>query len=145
MRRRGMFWLQLFKSAHPRVYAVIDRCLVLFVLLPCIVSFWAGLWMLLDLHLYPNDVPLSAWLCVACGSIVMILFNFIQFELTARFLEPRFSFRNIVVKRLYTLVAAGANVFFCRGNLMNFTNASFWRTLLCSSVLMAAQCCPPKS
>ncbi|GAU89011.1 hypothetical protein RvY_01610 [Ramazzottius varieornatus] len=115
MRRRGMFWLQLFKSAHPRVYAVIDRCLVLFVLLPCIVSFWAGLWMLLDLHLYPNDVPLSAWLCVAGGSIVMILFNFIQFELTARFLEPRFSFRNIVVKRLYTLVAAGANVFFCRG------------------------------
>ena len=110
-----MFWLQLFKTAHPRVYAVTDRCLVLFLLLPCIVAFWSGVWSVLDVHLYPKDHELSAWLCVACGAIIMSLFNFIQYELPARFLDPSFSFKNVAVKRLYTLVAAGANVFFCRG------------------------------
>ncbi|OQV12596.1 hypothetical protein BV898_13161 [Hypsibius exemplaris] len=107
--------LQAVKDAHPRLFLIADRCLVFFVLFPSVVAFWAGVWMFLDLHFYPEHVEWSAWCCVAAGAVILVFFNVVQYELTERFLEPGWKVRNVVIKRLYTLVAACANVFLCRG------------------------------
>ena len=107
--------LQSFKDGFPRLYRLADRCLVFFVLFPSVVAFWAGVWMFLDLHFYKDNVVTSAWSCVAIGIIILVFFNVVQYELTEQFLEPGGRLRNIVIKRLYTLVAGCANVFLCRG------------------------------
>ena len=38
-----------------------------------IVSFWRGVWGLLDLYLFPNNLQLSLWVSVVIGLIILII------------------------------------------------------------------------
>jgi fatty acid desaturase len=70
--------LQTFREKCPRLFWVADRCLVFFVLLPSVVAFWAGIWVLLDLHFYPEDEVVGAWTCAAVGAIILVFFNVVH-------------------------------------------------------------------
>jgi len=38
-----------------------------------VVSFWRGVWHLLDIYLFPGDVLLSSWASLAIGLLILYL------------------------------------------------------------------------
>jgi hypothetical protein len=47
-----------------------------------VVSFWRGIWGLLDIYLIPSNVELSLWVSLAMGIIILIFTRYAVKELT---------------------------------------------------------------
>lgn len=47
-----------------------------------VVTFWRGVWGLLDLYLFPNDMELSLWISVIVSIVVLIATHYTVKELT---------------------------------------------------------------
>jgi len=47
-----------------------------------VVSFWRGVWELLDIHLFPNNRELSLWVSLVIGVVILITTHYAVRELT---------------------------------------------------------------
>ncbi len=61
------------KSKHQILFAI----LVAF----AVISFWRGIWGLMDEYLFPNNYQLSLWVSVILGIIILIVTNYATKEL----------------------------------------------------------------
>ncbi len=61
------------KSRHQLAFAI----LIAF----AVVSFWRGVWGLLDEYLLPNNYQLSLWISVVLGIVILIVTHYVTKEL----------------------------------------------------------------
>ena len=56
---------------RPKLLKVLDIVLILFVLHPCMVLYWRGIWDLWGVYVNPKPFPANQWkiLCVSCSTI----------------------------------------------------------------------------
>ena len=47
-----------------------------------VVSFWRGVWGLLDLYLLPNNQPVSLWISIIVGVVILTATHYAVKELT---------------------------------------------------------------
>jgi len=47
-----------------------------------VVSFWRGIWGLLDLYLLPNNQPVSLWISIIIGVVILTATHYAVKELT---------------------------------------------------------------
>ena len=57
--------LKQLKSHHNIIFAIIIGF--------AIISFWRGIWGLLDIYLFPNNLVLSLWASVIIGIMILII------------------------------------------------------------------------
>jgi len=46
-----------------------------------VISFWRGLWGLMDIYLFPNNYALSLWISVFVGIVILLLTDYVTKEL----------------------------------------------------------------
>jgi len=46
-----------------------------------VISFWRGIWGLMDLYLLPNDYAFSLWISVFLGLVILIITGYAKREL----------------------------------------------------------------
>jgi len=46
-----------------------------------VISFWRGLWGLMDVYLFPDNYPLSLWISVIIGLAILIVTHYTTKEL----------------------------------------------------------------
>jgi hypothetical protein len=46
-----------------------------------VISFWRGLWGLMDLYIFPDNIELSLWTSILIGLIILILTHYTTKEL----------------------------------------------------------------
>jgi hypothetical protein len=46
-----------------------------------VISFWRGLWGLMDLYIFPNNIELSLWTSIGIGLIILVLTHYTTKEL----------------------------------------------------------------
>ncbi|MCK5322028.1 MAG: hypothetical protein KAJ47_02085 [Candidatus Aenigmarchaeota archaeon] len=61
------------KSKHQILFAI----LIAF----AVVSFWRGVWGLMDEYLFPNNYQLSLWISLILGILILIVTNYATKEL----------------------------------------------------------------
>lgn len=61
------------KSKHQILFAI----LIAF----AVVSFWRGVWGLMDEYLFPNNYQLSLWISLVLGVVILIVTNYVTKEL----------------------------------------------------------------
>jgi hypothetical protein len=47
----------------------VDVLLANFVLFPCIICYWRGVWQLYDMYVFPSIIPLSDWVTITIGAV----------------------------------------------------------------------------
>ena len=57
-----------FKVSHPNLYSVVIGA--------SIILFWRGIWILADMFLFPNDMLLSATVCLLVGLFILYINDF---------------------------------------------------------------------
>jgi hypothetical protein len=62
------------KSHHKIVFSIIIGFAV--------ISFWRGIWGLLDEYLFPSNIGLSLWTSVVVGILILIVTGYVMKELT---------------------------------------------------------------
>ena len=65
--------IQTSKSHHKITFAI--------VIAASVISVWRGLWGLLDIYLFPQNVELSYWISLVAGLFVLYITHYIVKEL----------------------------------------------------------------
>ena len=66
--------IKKIKTRHKIIFSIIIGLAV--------ISFWRGVWGLLDVYLFPNNYPLSLWLSVLIGILILAITGYVIKELT---------------------------------------------------------------
>ncbi|XP_078683254.1 uncharacterized protein LOC144917271 [Branchiostoma floridae x Branchiostoma belcheri] len=93
---------------------VLDAIIVLGVIPAPLLAYWAGLWVVMNVLIFPKDKELTAWSCVAIGVTLLLLLNFFQkvFYDATRNINP---FLYGFLWRLHAYVGTFASVSMWRG------------------------------
>jgi hypothetical protein len=46
-----------------------------------VIAFWRGIWGLMDIYLFPENYPLSLWVSVAIGLLILVITHYTTKEL----------------------------------------------------------------
>jgi len=65
--------IKKFKLRHKTLFAI----LIAF----AVISFWRGIWGLMDLYLFPNNLQLSLWTSLFLGIFILVITNYATKEL----------------------------------------------------------------
>lgn len=65
--------LKKMKSEHQITFAIIIAFAV--------IAFWRGIWGLMDLYIFPNNMELSLWISLVLGIIILVATNYVTKEL----------------------------------------------------------------
>ncbi|MBW3001902.1 hypothetical protein KY338_01935 [Candidatus Woesearchaeota archaeon] len=61
------------KKSHKLLFAIVIGFAV--------ISFWRGIWGLMDIYLFPNNLSLSLWISVFVGIVILIITDYTTKEL----------------------------------------------------------------
>ncbi|MCD6414223.1 MAG: hypothetical protein J7L23_01185 [Candidatus Diapherotrites archaeon] len=61
------------ESKHQTLFAIIIAFAV--------ISFWRGVWGLMDEYLFPNDYQLSLWFSLFLGLVILVITHYVTKEL----------------------------------------------------------------
>ena len=103
------------KKRKEATLCIVDSLLSLFIISPLVVSYWRGLWQLMDIFLFPEDARLSVLASLAIGIIPELIFCFSQFQLERFFNPISRPILYLLGSRVYTALFAVACVSHWRG------------------------------
>lgn len=66
--------IKKLKTRHKIIFSIIIGIAV--------VAFWRGVWGLLDIYLFPDNLQLSLWASIIIGIIILIITGYVIKELT---------------------------------------------------------------
>ena len=93
---------------------VVDYVFACAVLTPLSMLWWAGTWVLMDQLIYPQDIRLSGWICLAIGTATSYVGFFILPPLRTR-ITPGWNWRHLLFSRLFVYVYGTGQLAFWRG------------------------------
>ncbi|CAN7999994.1 unnamed protein product, partial [Ixodes hexagonus] len=108
----------------------LDRCMCLFVVAPLVVTYWRGLWYLLDDLVLPDQPALSGWATTCAGWTVAFTFTALQEPFAE--LARRYPKSVKVVFRLHQFFYGAASVSAWRGTWLLedvYTGSGPWSAL----------------
>ena len=95
----------------------VDSAVSHFIIVPLVVQVWRGLWNILDIYIYPENLVLSYSVCLGVGYAAMVLLFMLEWPLVwlAKKLHQRHWFLELVFEDIYKLLTILASLLLWRG------------------------------